>query len=236
MIDGKGLAQFLAAVVVIVALSCAPKATMVGGNGPKGPFGNGQETLDDVDGLGFTADSSYIKSYGATSLMFLARDKGQSINWQAALRPGAAGDVVAQVINVGNATFTDGGFTLAPSEVAYLWVGEVRYQGAPTRGSGVYKLSNTGYVAGEWSIAPLSMMKWCRNDAPRRKPSIKDHHPGPDNCEPIALAPGAKTTRLASLGVSTAFAAPAPYASMAFAAIGGLWISCAGGCCQISPN
>jgi hypothetical protein len=189
-----------------------------------------------VDNLGFTADSSYIRSYGATSLMFLPRDKAQGINWQAALGSRHPGDVVAQVINIGNSTFTDGGFTLAPNQVAYMWVGEVRYEGAPTRGVGVYTLSNTGYVAGEWSVYPLSKIKFCRNNANRRKPAIKAEHPGPDNCEPIALGPTSKTTRLASLGMSAAFAAPAPSASTALAALGGLWISCAGGCCKVSAD
>lgn len=235
--DGKGHAHFvLTAVFVIVAVSCAPNKSMMS-NGPRGQFGNGQETLDYVDNIGFTADTAYIRSYGGTSLMFLPRDKGQGINWQGALRPGAAGDVVAQVVNVGNVTFTEGSFSLAPNDVAYLWVGEIRYEGAPTRGSGVYKLSNTGFVAGEWSVAPLSKMKWCRNDGPRRRPAIKNSHPGPPtDCEPIALGPSSKTNRVASLGISAAFAAPAPSTAMTVAAIGGLWISCAGGCCQISPD
>ena len=233
-IDGKGHAHFLTAVFVIVAVSCAPKASMVG----KWPEG----TIRKWPGDPRLRRQSRLHG-GQLIYPELRRDEldvssaRQSPGYQLAGCPGSghAGDVVAQVMNIGNATFTDGGFTLAPNQVAYIWVGEVRFEGAPTRGYGVYTLSNTGYIAGEWSVAPLSKIQFCSNTANRRKPSIKANHPGPDNCAPIALAP-TKTNRLASLGVSAAFAAPATSASSAVAAIGGLWISCAGGCCKLSPN
>lgn len=237
MIDGKARAHVaLTAVFVTLAVGCAPSTSNMMSNGPKGQFGNGQETLDYVDGLGFTADTAYIGTYSGVNLMFLPREHGQGINWQGDLRPGAPGDVVAQVMNISNTTFTDGGFTLAPNEIAYAWVGEIKYNGAANRGFGIYKLNNTGYLAGEWSVYPLDKIKWCRNNAQRRKPAIKNSHPGPPgDCEPIALGPSSGSNRLASFGASVAYAATVRAASTAFA-VGKLWISCAGGCCQISPD
>jgi len=235
-IDGKRHAHFvLAAVFVIVGAGCAQNKSMMG-SGPKGQFGNGQETLDYVEKLGFTADTAYIGNYSGVNLMFLPREHAQGINWQSDLRSGAAGDVVAQVMNISTTTFTDGGFTLAPNEVAYAWVGEIRYNGAANRGFGIYKLNNQGFQTGEWYVYPMDKIKFCGNSATRRRPSIKNQHPGPPgDCTPIALAPSSESNRLASFGASVAYAANVRAASSLFA-LGKLWISCAGGCCQVSPD
>lgn len=210
---------------------------------PQGQFGNGQETLDYVDGLGFTADTGYIASYACTgcskdvNLMFLPRDHAQNIRWQSKLQQGAPGEVVAQVVNVDNVPFTDGNFTLAPHEVAYVWVGEVTYGGASTRGFGIYRLNDAGYLAGEWSVAPISKIKYCPHPNPglRHKPAIKDHHTGPGDCAAITVAQGTSERRLASLGISAAYAASAA-SSTTLAVMGQLWISCSGGCCQVNPT
>lgn len=232
----KGHAHFvLAAVFVIVAVGCAQNKSIMG-NGPRGQFGTGSETLDYVDKLGFTADTAYIGNYSGVNLMFLPREHAQGINWQNDLRTGAAGDVVAQVVNISNTTFTDGGFSLAPNEVAYAWVGEIKYEGNTARGFGIYKLNSGGFQAGEWYVYPMSKIKFCENSATRRRPSIKNEHPGPPgDCQPMALGASSGSTRLASLGASVAYAANVRAASSAFV-LGKLWISCAGGCCQVSPD
>ena len=250
----KGQAQFtrrltfvmLAGLLAASSTYCGKKTeeTSYMTNGPKGTFGNGdgKETLDYVKGLRFTDDTAYRASYACdgcspagVTLMFLPREHAERIAWPAHLQSGQTGEVVAKVVNVDNATFTDGNFTLAPNDSAYFWVGEVDYNGAPTRGFGVYKLTATGTLAGEWSVRPMTgYIKHCPNPAPRSKPAVRDHHVGPGVCTQIAVAGSTGKTRLASLGISTAYAASAAVASRMFAALGQLWISCSGGCCQVS--
>ena len=204
-------------------------------SGPKGAFGNGDETRDYIDGLGFTADTGYVASYSGATLLFLPRNRAQNVNWQADLQSQSPGDVVAQVMNISATTFTEGNFSLAQNEVAYAWVGEVKVNGATTRGFGIYKIDSRGFATGEWSVVATDKIKFCRNERSRSKPAIKNQHDGPPtDCSRIVGLDVSRRTRLASLVVSDAYAASTPSATAAFLGLGGLWISCSGGCCQIS--
>jgi hypothetical protein len=243
-IDRRALGHFSwAALIVMLGLGCAQNRNMA--EAPEGQFGNGQETLDYVAGLGFTADSAYVGSYNCTQcqpqrlvkLMFLPLDRAENVQWQKHLRPKEEGHVVAQIKNFDNAKFVD--LNLDTGEVAYAWVGEIKYNDAPMRGFAIYKLNKQGFVDGQWYTTPLGKIEFCKNSAKRSKPAIKDKHDamaaGSSACGPMTLASLAENTRLASFGASVAYAAAARSASTLFA-IGKLWISCAGGCCQVSPD
>jgi hypothetical protein len=242
-IDGRALRQLAwAAVIVMVAVGCTHNAST---EPPKGQFGNGQETLDYVNALGFTADSAYIDGYDCTecqprrlvTLMFLPLDHAENVQWQKHLRRDEEGEVVAQIKNIDKVKFAD--LNLDTGQVAYAWVGEIKYNNAATRGFAIYKLNKEGFVERQWYTTTLDRIEFCKNTAKRTKPAIKDKHdtqPATASpCGTISLAAGAGETWLASLGASVAHAAGARTSSMSFA-VGKLWISCAGGCCQVSPN
>jgi hypothetical protein len=234
----------LSIAVGLLAAGCnnALKSTLA--NAPKGQFGNGQETGDYVDGLNFTADSGLVAQYpckvasdcppGGIRLMLIPEKHADQRNWQADLGDGAAGDVVAQVVNVDNVVFPDLG--LPPGGVAYAWVGQIGSNSKTDRGFGIYRLDNSGKTAGTWSLAWAKDIAFCKNDAARSKPSIKSHHEGGGTCVPIALAGDAPHNGLAWLGIPAAHAAMARSASTAAIGLGQLWISCSGGCCQVSPT
>lgn len=233
-----------ATVVVLVCVftfGCDGGESLV--NAPKGEFGNGQETRDYVNSLNFTADSGLVGQYscadpaqcpaGGVRLMFIPEKHAEQRNWKVDLKDGAAGDVVAQVVNVDTVPFPNLG--LAPGAVAYAWVGQIG-AGSTNRGFGVYRLDSAGFRAGTWNLVPKDSIEWCGNNAARSKPAIKDHHPGSGTCGPIQVAQVTGAKRLASLGISTAYAATARSASSVLAGMGQLWISCSGGCCQVKTN
>lgn len=241
-IDGRALGHFsFAALIVTLAVSCTHNMA----EAPKGQFGNGQETLDYVNGLGFTADSSYIDDYDCTEcqprrlvkLMFLPLDRAENVQWQKHLRRDEKGQVVAQIKNIDKVKFAD--LDLDTGEVAYAWVGEIKYNNAPTRGFAIYKLNKQGFVDRQWYTTTLDRIEFCKNSAKRTKPAIKDKHDAmaatSSPCGPISVASRTGDIRLASFGASVAYAAAARSTSMTLA-IGKLWISCSGGCCQVSPN
>ena len=243
-IDGRALGHFVcAAGIVMLTVGCAQNKNTP--EAPKGQFGNGQETLDYVNGLGFTADSSYVDGYDCTEcqprrlvrLMFLPLDHAENVQWQKHLRHDEEGQVVAQIKNLDNVKFAD--LNLDTGEVAYAWAGEIKYNNAPTRGFAIYKLNKQGFMERQWYTTTLDRIEFCKNSAKRTKPAIKDKHdamaPGSSSCNPISVASRTGNIRLASLGASVAYAAVTRRSSMTLA-LGKLWISCSGGCCQISPN
>lgn len=236
------LGRTLLTVALTVGAACATGGVDVRATRPS-VFGNGSQTASYVASIKdkFSPDTAYYWNYGGASLEFQPLDTTQRINWNSLLNPSGRGAVVARVRNTSNATFTDGTFTLEPYNVAhqdaYVWVGVAKLSnGTSTHmGFGVYTLSTTGDVTGEWSLVAPAKIQTCPNAKPRTKPAIHAQHPASDGpCHDIGQTNPSMITRLASLAIPEAHAATTHTASAALAGLGGLWISCSGGCCQVS--
>jgi hypothetical protein len=226
--------------VGLAAAACTAPSKATLGHAPKGQFGNGKETLDYVNGLNFSADSGLVVQYtcegcpAGISLLIIPEKHAEQQNWQADLGDGHAGDVVAQVINVGSVEVP--GLGLGPTDVAYAWVGQIG-PNSTDRGFGIYRLDSTGTTAGTADLTAMDKIAFCKNNAPRSKPSIKRQHPGGGTCEPIKAASIARARGLAWLSVPVAHAAVARSATASLnPGVGQLWISCSGGCCQVSTD
>ena len=206
--------------------------------GPKGQFGvNGEETLRYLRSLDFTisstGDSNVVKQYACgvsqstcpaagVRLMLIPEAAAEERDWESAMQPGRPGHVVAIVMNVDGVTFPD--LNLKPGERAYAWVGQIG-QSAADRGFAIYKLDANGMATNTWF--KTTDVSHCDNIAVRSKPAIKTAHPeGGPPCARIKT--GASLATLASHHTSS---------EMTAAMIGGsLWISCSGGCCQVTAN
>jgi hypothetical protein len=228
----------LAIVGAVLLVGCkrgAGKEPLV--TNPKGQFGaDSAETQNYLNGLDFTiastGDSILVAQYpcanpascpaGGVWLMFVPEQHAEQRDWKNDMKKNAAGDVVAMVINIDSIAFPDLG--LAPKKIAYAWVGQNGPDPINDRGFGVYRLGPNGLTAGSWFVS--KDVQHCDNPATRGKPAIKDHHPGSDStCVPIVAK--------ASFGVKSAYASTTTRSLMLS---GGLWISCSGGCCQVSKT
>jgi hypothetical protein len=125
------------------------------------------------------------------------------------------------VINIDSIAFPDLG--LAPKKIAYAWVGQNGPDPINDRGFGVYRLGPNGLTAGSWFVS--KDVQHCDNPATRGKPAVKAQHPPGQTCSPITVS--------ASFGVKPAYGATTTKGVMLS---GGLWISCSGGCCQVSQT
>jgi len=238
------LGRTLFTVVLTLGAACA-----TGGSGEhtfaKRPsvFGNGSETAAYITSIkdNFSPDTAYFWNYGGAQLEFQPLDTTQKINWHALLNSDRGG-VVARVRNTSNTTFVDGTFTLDPYNVsqqdAYVWVGVAKLSNGTStyKGFGVYTLNTDGVVSGEWSLVAPSKIELCPNARARTKPAIHEQHPPTDGPCHIVQTNPSMLTRLASVAIPEAHAATTNFSSASFAALGGLWISCSGGCCRVSTD
>jgi hypothetical protein len=248
--DGRSKNIGRVAVTLTLAMlaigACSPAPQAVGANQLKGEFGSDSAaTRAYVDKLDFQisgmADSVWVADYPcvgtcgtktSTKLMFVPSSSAQHVNWENNLKSGAAGDVVAMVINVDDHDYIGGetlagpaNLTLAPNQHAYAWVGQIKKDDPAARGFGIYTIDSTGKkTGGPWWVKQESGISYCRFDSPAdRKPAIHQRHPN-EKCK-------------------TAAAQAFPFTSIAYAAetsammqpLGGdLWFSCDMGCCQIT--
>lgn len=204
--------------------------------GPRGQFGaDGAETLRYLRGLDFTiastGDSNVVKQYACgvnpstcpaagVRLMLIPEAAAEQRDWESAMQPGRSGHVVAIVMNVDGATFPD--LNLKPGERAYAWVGQIG-PNAADRGFAIYKLDADGLATNTWF--KTTDVSHCDNNDVRSKPAIKTAHPaGGAPCYRIKT--GAALATLASHNMSH---------GLTGGMVGGsLWISCSGGCCQVT--
>ena len=203
--------------------------------GPKGQFGvDSADTQKYLSGLDFeiasTGDSIVVKQYtcavnpsqcpvAGVRLMIIPEASAEQRDWESAMQPNRAGHVVAMVINVDGMTFQDLG--LKSGERAYAWVGQIGP--LPTdRGFAIYKLGPKGLTTNSWFMT--KDVSHCDNADLRSKPAVKTAHPmGGSPCVKIGGSAAAmasfKSTGIATVGANMA--------------LGGLWISCSGGCCEV---
>lgn len=237
MVSGFLRASVLLFCVSIVAIGWKSysTATMAG---PKGQLGvDGTETLRYLRSLDFTisstGDSNVVKQFACgvsqstcpaagVRLMLIPEAAAEERDWESAMQPGRSGHVVAMVMNVDGVTFPD--LNLKPGERAYAWVGQIGAN-ASDRGFAIYKLDVNGMATNTWF--KTTDVSHCDNIAVRSKPAIKTAHPpGGPPCARIKT--GASLATLASHTMSS---------EMTASLIGGsLWISCSGGCCQVTAN
>jgi len=240
------LRQALVSTLIVAGIACA--STQHGGSGARNnappKFGNGSQTSGYVSQLHY-AGTSYYNSYPCATgcpdlvvLEFQPVDDTFSFPWAAAVNAPDKGSVVARVINRSDVAFTDGDFTLEPyntsNQFAYAWVGHAtRSNGSEFVGFGVYTLDGSGKVSGEWSLVASADINICTMANPPSKSAIHRMPPASTNCHHPLQAGASTVTRLASRSIPSDFVAkPRPLA----AGLGGLWISCSGGCCQVSAN
>ena len=242
----KDLYQRLTVASLLFAMSltvgCSRGSTTAGGgalNGQNGAFGvDGPATLKYLNTLDFTiasvGDSVLVKKYQCTTpgntcppdgvrLMFIPEAGAYKRDWQKAMTKNNEGYVVATLLNVDDTVFTDLG--LEPGKLAYVWVGQT---GATTadRGFAIYRIDlSTGLKQATWS--ETSKLSHCDNANYRDKPSVKDKYPSGETCTPITVAQSIFSPRVA-------YAATARSALQG--GISGLWISCSGGCCEVSTD
>lgn len=228
----------------IAAMSCATSGSGVGLKAYRPMvFGaDGGETLNYLATLNFSADTSYFASYsGGVILEFQPLDTTYKVTWAPLVNPGQKGSVVARLRNVSSSPFTDGDFTLDPynssHQYAYLWVGTAKKSdGTEWRGFGVYTLNNAGTVSGEWSLVAPQKIQVCATANPHKRPAIHETPPPSTGCRFLAENIPSVTTRLASLIMPNAYASTRAATAALAGGLGGLWISCSGGCCQISTD
>jgi len=204
--------------------------------GPRGQFGvNGPETLKYLRGLDFsiasTGDSNVVKQYACgvnpsscpaagVRLMLIPEAAAEERDWESAMQPGRSGHVVAIVMNVDGATFPD--LNLKPGERAYAWVGQIG-PNAADRGFAIYKLDANGVATNTWFRT--TDVSHCDNYDVRSKPAIKTAHPaGGPPCVRIKTGTASLASRDMSGGLTGGMVG------------GSLWISCSGGCCQVTAN
>jgi hypothetical protein len=204
--------------------------------GPRGQFGvNGAETLKYLRGLDFTitssGDSNIVKQYACAvtpsqcpaagvRLMLVPEAAAQERDWESAMQPGRSGHVVAIVMNVDVVTFAD--LNLKPGERAYAWVGQIG-PNATDRGFAIYKLDANGLATNTWF--KTTDVSHCDNNDIRTKPAIKTAHVG-GGPPCVRIKTGAALATLASRNTSV---------GLTGGMVGGsLWISCSGGCCQVT--
>jgi hypothetical protein len=225
-------ATFLICVVLLAAGWRTYSSAAIAG--PRGQFGvNGPETLQYLSGLDFTiastGDSNVVKQYtcavnptscpaAGVRLMLIPEAAAEERDWESAMQPGRSGHVVAIVMNVDGATFSD--LNLKPGERAYAWVGQIGPK-AIDRGFAIYKIDASGVATHTWF--KTTDVSHCDNYSVRSKPAIKTAHPvGGPPCVKIKTG----TASLASRDIS---------GGMTGLMVGGsLWISCSGGCCQVT--
>jgi len=205
--------------------------------GPKGQFGiDSTETAKYLSGLDFsiasTGDSIVVKQYtcvvtptqcpaAGVRLMIIPEASAEQRDWESAMQANRSGHVVAMVINVDGMTFPD--LNLKSGERAYAWVGQIGST-STDRGFAIYKLGPKGVTTNSWFVT--KNVSHCDNSDIRSKPAVKTSHPGGGTCVPIAGS-SASTASFTALTTSTT------HTSMA---AGGLWISCSGGCCQVTGS
>ena len=227
-------AAFLICVMLLVGGWKSMSNTAIAG--PRGQFGvNGAETLKYLRELDFTiastGDSNIVKQFACgvsqttcpaagVRLMLVPEANAAERDWESAMQPGRSGHVVAIVMNMDGVTFPD--LNLKPGERAYAWVGQIGTSAAD-RGFAIYKLDANGVATNTWF--KTTDVSHCDNSDVRSKPAIKTAHPtGGAPCARIKT--GASLATLASHNTSS---------EMTAAMIGGsLWISCSGGCCQVT--
>jgi hypothetical protein len=239
--DGRKLVSgFLRASVLLFSVSIVATGWKSYSNtaiaGPRGQFGvNGAETLKYLRELDFTiastGDSNVVKQYACgvspatcpaagVRLMLVPEANAEERDWESAMQPGRSGHVVAIVMNVDGVTFPD--LNLRPGERAYAWVGQIG-PNAADRGFAIYKLDANGVATNTWF--KTTDVSHCDNYDVRSRPAIKTAHPmGGAPC--VRIKTGASLAALASHNT---------FSEMTAALIGGsLWISCSGGCCQVT--
>lgn len=204
--------------------------------GPKGQFGvDGAETLKYLRGLDFTiastGDSNVVTQYacgvspsscraGNVRLMLIPEAAAHQRDWESAMQPGRSGHVVAIVVNVDGMTFPD--LNLNAGERAYAWVGQIG-PNAADRGFAIYKLDANGVATNTWF--KTTDVSYCENSDIRSRPAVKTAHPaGGKPCARIKT--GASIATLASHDMSAGLSGVMAGKS--------LWISCSGGCCQVT--
>ncbi len=153
--------------------------------------------------------------------MLIPEAAAQDRDWESAMQPGRPGHVVAIVVNVDGVTFPD--LALRPGDRAYAWVGQIG-PNATDRGFAIYKLDTNGITTNTWF--KTTDVSHCDNNEIRTKPAIKTAHPaGGTPCARIRVGSAAMAT-LASHNTT---------AGLTGSMVGGsLWLSCSGGCCQVT--
>jgi hypothetical protein len=151
--------------------------------------------------------------------MLIPEAAAEERDWESAMQPGRPGHVVAIVMNVDGVTFPD--LNLKPGERAYAWVGQIG-SNAADRGFAIYKLDASGTATNTWFRT--TDVSHCDNIAVRSKPAIKTAHP----------AGGAPCYRIKT-GAAAMLASHNTSHALTGGMVGGsLWISCSGGCCQVT--
>lgn len=237
------MGQTLVLMLMAAGMACA--STQQGGEGMRAApskFGNGSSTTNYVSHLDYSG-TSYYASYPCTGctdpviLEFQPVEDTYKFQWEPAVHAVNKGSVVARVINRSDVTFRDDKFTLEPYETsqqsAYAWVGyAIQSNGNDWRGFGVYTLDGSGKVNGEWSLVEPSKINVCTTATPPSKSAIHKMPPASTGCHYLSQKGASMVTRLASRAIPSDY--PAASRSTAALGIGGLWISCSGGCCQVS--
>lgn len=153
--------------------------------------------------------------------MLVPEAAAQERDWESAMQPGRAGHVVAIVMNIDAAPFPD--LNLKPGDRAYAWVGQIG-PNAADRGFAIYKLDANGVATNTWF--KTTDVSHCDNSDVRSKPAIKTaHKAGGKPCARIksgSASVGTLTSHSMSVGLTGGMAGRS------------LWISCSGGCCQVT--
>ena len=155
----------------------------------------------------------------SVELRVMAEKKSYKVDWPSAMvNRDNEGWIVAQITNM-DPSVTYPPLQLGPGEIAYQWVGPVTLDGKQ-RAVAFYKIDLKSGIASQ----PLSQIKkvsYCSDPYWRnRKQGVAmPKHPGTVNCVEASYAPPGGSMQLAG----EPFYPP-----------GSTWLSCAGGCCEVT--
>ena len=215
---------------VAIALIAAPIAGLAQGNsGLAGkPEDNPGQTRKYLMSLGWGDDfdsASIVEapfSWGSNTAMIriVPMRAAHLADWFSALgigKPGGNGYFVAKIYNLEDKEI--GPLGLAKLGTGYLWVGEVA-GAAGTRGAAIYSIRNNGSL----EVAPkrLGVGGFCAGQHPSSKVELTDGHKCPGPFRPLASSSARSMITFASMHSI----APPPG--------GGLWVTCLGGCCEVT--
>lgn len=155
----------------------------------------------------------------SVELRVMAEKKSYKVDWPSAMvNRDNEGWIVAQITNM-DASVTYPPLQLGPGENAYQWVGPVTLDGKQ-RAVAFYKIDSKTGIASQ----PLSQIKkvsYCNdpNWKKRKQGVAMPKHPGAVTCVDASYAPPGGSMELAGVP---------------FFPPGSTWLSCAGGCCEVT--
>ncbi len=155
------------------------------------------------------------------TLRVIPSEFSSDVNWKDATGNGK-GHVVAKIVVVDPVPYDR--FNLVADDVAYLWIGN--NQGG--KGAALYRV-RAGKVT---MVYRFTDIRYCKTSIGYQPPTVHNYMTA--KCtDPDPTPAGAAAATSATTSSIVTLASSKPTNSFAVTARSGLWVSCAGGCCEV---